>query len=278
MLGDIDTQQVQSNISALQRNTPKVDFLELNQFSKRSFFLRFCQQIQQRFNIPCVDFYRFYRNEQVMLLTNQSPALEYFYSENVYPYMWSHQQSSHEKSCNGYITWALSRSEFSAHQHWITQGYIHHFGVEHGYTIITHQSEYTDYLSVYEKNRVGIYSLPIYHIQKLYQFFIRTCTTELNTMQTECPKITPHKWEEEWLTPPIVTPCNTNDLPSKIALTPRERECIHWLLEGKTAEETAIILGLARKTVESYFENIRNKLNCTNKYQIIRKVIESYLT
>jgi len=48
-------------------------------------------------------------------------------------------------------------------------------------------------------------------------------------------------------------------------LSCRERECLKLLLQGKTAKETAMILSLTYRTIESYFENIKNKLNCSTK-------------
>ena len=48
-------------------------------------------------------------------------------------------------------------------------------------------------------------------------------------------------------------------------LSKRERECLIFLLQGKTAKETAANLGLSPRTVESYFENIKKKLECWHK-------------
>ncbi len=51
-------------------------------------------------------------------------------------------------------------------------------------------------------------------------------------------------------------------------LSQRERDCLELLLQGKTAKETASILKLSSRTVESYFENMKKKLKCTNKGQL----------
>ncbi len=48
-------------------------------------------------------------------------------------------------------------------------------------------------------------------------------------------------------------------------LTERERQCLQCLLEGKTAKETAILYKLSYRTVESYYEKIKQKLNCPTK-------------
>jgi LuxR family transcriptional regulator len=52
-------------------------------------------------------------------------------------------------------------------------------------------------------------------------------------------------------------------------LTPRERECLRWLLEEKSAKETAALLGLSPRTIESYFENIKGKFSCWSKQEVL---------
>ncbi|HSX26786.1 MAG TPA: ester cyclase [Chlamydiales bacterium] len=51
-------------------------------------------------------------------------------------------------------------------------------------------------------------------------------------------------------------------------LSKRERDCLELLLQGKTAKETAALLNLSRRTVESYFENMKKKLKCSNKGEL----------
>ena len=53
-------------------------------------------------------------------------------------------------------------------------------------------------------------------------------------------------------------------------LSPRERQCLKLLIKDKSAKESAAILNLSRRTVESYFENIKNKLACWNKQEVMQ--------
>ena len=57
------------------------------------------------------------------------------------------------------------------------------------------------------------------------------------------------------------------------SLTPREMECGKWLVLGKTAEETATILGLSRRTVEDYLASMKTKLGCNNKVRLAVELI-----
>lgn len=53
-------------------------------------------------------------------------------------------------------------------------------------------------------------------------------------------------------------------------LSLRERQCLRYLLDGKSAKETASDLKLSHRTVEFYFENIKNKLNCWSKQEVFK--------
>ncbi len=55
----------------------------------------------------------------------------------------------------------------------------------------------------------------------------------------------------------------------EIALTKRELDCAELLVKGNTAKETARILNISPRTAEEYLDNIRLKLSCRNKLEII---------
>ena len=50
-------------------------------------------------------------------------------------------------------------------------------------------------------------------------------------------------------------------------LTSKEKQCLAWVSVGKTAWETAVILGLSRRTVEFHLLNATRKLDAANKVQ-----------
>lgn len=49
------------------------------------------------------------------------------------------------------------------------------------------------------------------------------------------------------------------------SLSDRERECLLWVSFGKTAWETAAILGLSQRTIEFHLSNATRKLDAANK-------------
>lgn len=58
-------------------------------------------------------------------------------------------------------------------------------------------------------------------------------------------------------------------------LTKREAECVTYMIDGATAKQTAKILGISFRTVESYIQQIKEKLKCSSKEELISLLIES---
>jgi DNA-binding CsgD family transcriptional regulator len=52
-------------------------------------------------------------------------------------------------------------------------------------------------------------------------------------------------------------------------LSSRERQCLKLLIDEKSAKEIAVLLGLSRRTIEFYFENIKDKLSCWSKQELL---------
>lgn len=61
---------------------------------------------------------------------------------------------------------------------------------------------------------------------------------------------------------------NTEDF----SLTPREKEILSWLQQGKTNWEIGQILGASEKTIKNHMHNIFNKLGVNNRTQAVLKL------
>ncbi len=60
-----------------------------------------------------------------------------------------------------------------------------------------------------------------------------------------------------------------------IYFTEREAQTVFYFLYGRTTVEVATILGLSRRTIEFYVKNMKAKLNCRLKSELIYKVRSS---
>ncbi len=63
----------------------------------------------------------------------------------------------------------------------------------------------------------------------------------------------------------------------KAGISERERECLRWVSEGKTAEEIATIVGVATNTVTSYVNHAMRKLSSRNRAMAIATAIRAGL-
>lgn len=61
-----------------------------------------------------------------------------------------------------------------------------------------------------------------------------------------------------------------NGYPLKISK--RQAECIFHLMQGNSAKETGSLLHLSQRTVETYLEHLKKKLNCRTKIDILNKI------
>jgi len=55
----------------------------------------------------------------------------------------------------------------------------------------------------------------------------------------------------------------------------REAECMVCFLQGKTIYGTAAAIGLSPRTVEYYVKNMKSKIGCHSKCELIEKVLQS---
>jgi DNA-binding CsgD family transcriptional regulator len=57
-------------------------------------------------------------------------------------------------------------------------------------------------------------------------------------------------------------------------LSTRQIECLYYLANGMTEKQIAYTLKISHKTAEHHLENIKLKLNCLNRFQLIQKAFE----
>jgi len=61
--------------------------------------------------------------------------------------------------------------------------------------------------------------------------------------------------------------------PSLRTLSAIELECLRWTAEGKTAWEVGRIVFRSERAVAGYLCSAMRKLDCTNKYHLVAKVV-----
>jgi DNA-binding NarL/FixJ family response regulator len=62
---------------------------------------------------------------------------------------------------------------------------------------------------------------------------------------------------------------------SHTRLTPRQREIVQLLAEGKSSKEVAVALGLSVKTAETHRANIMRRLDCHSISELVRYAVRN---
>lgn len=55
----------------------------------------------------------------------------------------------------------------------------------------------------------------------------------------------------------------------------RELEVVFCMLRGMSAKQTGDLIGLSKRTIETYVDNIKNKLGCSTKVEMIVRTIDA---
>ncbi len=116
-------------------------------------------------------------------------------------------------------------------------------------------------LKILEKNRIII---PKHYraLNKNFEKILMPILKENIHINTALPSL---KGKSNNLPPFESIPFANNILST---LTKRELDIASCLLKGKTAKETGRILFISPRTVEQYLENMKEKFNCKNKFQL----------
>lgn len=69
----------------------------------------------------------------------------------------------------------------------------------------------------------------------------------------------------------------TETEPAASRITPRQREILKLLAEGKTSKDVAVALGMSTKTVETHRSNIMKRLNCHSLGELVRYALRNQI-
>lgn len=71
------------------------------------------------------------------------------------------------------------------------------------------------------------------------------------------------------------TPINRFQIEEKLGISYREMQCLIWAIKGKTSKEIARLLKLSHRSVEKYLDNIKTKMDCLSRGQMVDQIFQS---
>ncbi len=100
----------------------------------------------------------------------------------------------------------------------------------------------------------------------------RNINSESRLTNINCAADGKRKYVRKDLSNPRKPKAGVPEEKQEVQFTRREADCLVHFLQGKTANETGLALGLSQRTVEYYVKNMRQKVGCRTKADLIRIV------
>ena len=245
-----------------------------------------CAPLLDHYNITFFRYTKIFKDNSRIILSNIPDVINYIYDNEVYTLAWLDNTSILQNIQTNTISWATQIINNDKQQDTFSKDLQNYFKLSHGIALIVKNHAYIESYE-FASEHPHIYYIKQNIFNRFLLYFKENANGLIEHASSEkiyMPKIATlsqpdksfnHSNYTQYLEKTKLNKYYLLGDYNKIYLTKREVECIRWSIYGKTADETAIILGINKKTVETNFENIRIKLNCTKQSQIIAIVIKS---
>lgn len=185
---------------------------------------------------------------------------------------------------SGYYIWNNDNRTDKEEEH---SALLRKHGISNGLTIIRREAEYCDFFHFASSpNNSHINNFYVNNLEafgKFADFFLEKAHQLIRISERNRIKVAPEENDLEVLSKEekanndsgfmrVLTQNGMNS--GSINLSKRQKDCLYWLLKGKTAAETANILNLSQRTVESYINHIKIKFQCSTKSELIVKALK----
>lgn len=235
--------------------------------------------LRDLFQITCIDYIKIHQTGKFSYLTTRPDCAEYYASEQLYlsdPYF--RHPSTHQA---GFFPMeSLGSNEFKANNHKVSNQFNLHFPL-----ILSKKSEdFVEFFGFAGENPTALQSLFLYN-PPLFSLFATHFKKELSSLLRKLDEESYSLIElqgdsfYEGVAPPcaiaekslhayLIALGKQKEVRLASSLTPRERDCLKLLIHGNSAKDSAMQLHLSPRTIESYLENIKNKLCCSSKREL----------
>jgi DNA-binding CsgD family transcriptional regulator len=235
-----------------------------------------------------VNYFRFFKlwadGSYIRLSTH--PAWTYHYMTNHYNFIASPNiLFKPEETSFQLFDISTSKNKFSG----VLKAAKDLYDLDHGLSI---QETFNDYIEIYDFTAAS----NCYEINELYLQYMDSIKKFIRYFRSQAQTIIEQAEKNKFKMFSIPSENKNHDLQNKerfeqqieldylkihndglnISLTKRETQCVIELIQGSSNKMIGKKLNLSQRTVDSYMENIKIKLNCNVKSQIIKKVMQNY--
>jgi len=246
-----------------------------------------CHDSLSSIGVTYFNYIKIYNDGSRELLTNNAPWIDHFYKNSLYKT--AGVVDVEYLLPKGYFLWSELKTDDPAY----SQG-RESFNIDNGISFVAKTREATTlYIFASEKNNETINNFYVRNID-LFKRFILYFNDKGYSLLEKASKNKIHLPEQQII---INRKLNRIDLSEKnrqdffrktnierffilnqennLYLTKREAECISHMIGGATAKQTAKILGISFRTVESHFHQAKEKLQCSTRDELINCLINA---
>lgn len=246
---------------------------------------KICEPLFSRTEITAFGYTRIYNDGARFVLFNRADWIEHCYNKGfVYATRLNRHPSCYQ---SGYFLWDAWAPDHPGHDLVGKDGA--EFNLGRGISILDKTENYLDKFEF--ASTPNNYSINNFYINNLefLQSFIDYFKSNAGVLITEAIKnraIVPHTTEVDMFNDYADTQAS-NALLIKLdpnssmkstreifhpALTIREKECLYWLIKGKTGPGIALILGISPRTVEKFIGSLKDKFGTNSLFQLGQRV------
>lgn len=230
-----------------------------------------CEPLSRCLDIPFFSFYRINAQGDLAALTNFPEPLDYYYRQEKYlinPYL------AHPQLFRSGFT--IAPIDFDAASLSVFQ---HQFKIDSFFMILQRKEEEVEAFLFADQNPYPLSSLDflpkIDVLQKFASYFRREARGLINAVMADHFNLKEVREESFFVADPSIPllrkdPKISHFLKAIAPLSPQEYRCLELFKQGYSSQATASILGLSHRTVEFYFENIKHKLHCSSKWDLLQ--------
>lgn len=235
---------------------------------------RACAPLKNFLQISAFTYYRTYEDSSFMTLSNQPEWIEYYYSEKLFldnPYLV--HPSLLRPGCTSISSThndAFKKNEANCYSK---------YNVYDAFLIVQKSDTFVEGF-FFANNQKNVNFIDFYSNTELLKhfgkYFIQETQPIIHSMLEEGINLCKEKGPTFLTRDPNELLSNRNPLFQNFLkeidpLSKRERQCLEMFKQGHSAQATGALLGISQRTVEHYFEKIKEKLNCNSKRELLNK-------
>jgi DNA-binding CsgD family transcriptional regulator len=238
------------------------------------------QPLAQYFGISHFGFIRIYENGKMLRMANKPKWTRTYFEKGYYDDidLYSMRDVQQNESRLLLLTGEPQGEHFTTlckeFQIWNALGIYEKFEEYSDFWFFSSSPDNTEVINFYLNKVDALKNFSLYFKEKFSQEIKENDPSKLISTRV---KITESSLVEKQKVKSLFNNLNINSykLDDKVSLSKREFECLFYLVQGRTMKEIARFMNLSFRTIEFHLNNVKRKLNCNKKSQVIDTLLKN---